>query len=64
MNKNDDLGSRKDFRRKKLQNKNLHKHSNNEDDFEARSNKKKEIKKIKEDFENEEWEDWDRYYNH
>lgn len=64
MNKNDDFGNRKDFRRKKLQSKNLYKHNHPEDDIEAKSHKKKEIKKIKEDFDNEEWEDWDRYYNH
>jgi hypothetical protein len=64
MNKNEDSGSRKDFRRKKLQSKNLYKQNGFDDEIEAKNLKKKEIKKIKENFQDEEWEDWDRYYNH
>ena len=64
MNKNEDSGSRKDFRRKKLQSKNLYKQNGFDDEIEAKNLNKKEIKKIKENFQDEEWEDWDRYYNH
>jgi hypothetical protein len=54
----------KDFRRKKLQSKNLYKQNGFDDEIEAKNLNKKEIKKIKENFQDEEWEDWDRYYNH
>lgn len=65
-NKNEfpEKDSRKDYRRKKLQDKNNHKDRMEYDDFEIKASKKRDVKKIKEDIQDEEWEDWDRYYNH
>ena len=61
----DGQDSRKDYRRKKLENKYHHeKNKIFDDDIQRKTQQKKEIKKIKESFDDEEWEDWDRYYNH
>lgn len=65
-NKDDSADQRKDYRRKKLENKYSHEKNRVHDDDNQKKTQqqKKEIKKIKESFEDEEWEDWDRYYNH
>jgi hypothetical protein len=58
----DDEVNRKDFRRKKLRSKNLHKDLGSGDP-EMRVPKQSDSKRIKEELMEEEWEDWDRFYN-
>ena len=65
MSQFEDLNDRKNSRKSKFTNKKkVNKKDIFDDDIINSHQKKKEIKKIKENLDNEEWEDWDQYYNH
>lgn len=60
----DDFSSRKEIRRKNIQQKHNKHQDSYDESFIKDSIVKQEIKKKKQYYEDLEWEDWDRYYNH
>ena len=65
MKDNEDFQNRKEYRRKKLRQKDSYKEFEPDDPIEKKAHKKNnELKKLRDEIEDEEWEDWDRYYNH
>lgn len=63
MKNSDDFPEKRKNRREKFTKDKNYKYIENDEDI-ANRIKKKQIKKLKENFDNEEWENWDKYYNH